>query len=52
MNKTTDRNCKRNKGRGRRRLLNFYRIAADDNMENGITIDDAKYLAVKLVDAE
>lgn len=29
----------------------FYRIAADDNMENGITIDDAKYLAVKLVDA-
>ena len=29
----------------------FYRIAADDNMENGITIDDAKYLAVKLVEA-
>lgn len=32
-------------------FLIFYRIAADDNMENGITIDDAKYLAVKLVDA-
>ncbi len=32
-------------------FLIFYRIAADDNMENGITIDDAKYLAVKLADA-
>lgn len=32
-------------------FLIFYRIAADDNMDNGITIDDAKYLAVKLVDA-
>ncbi len=29
----------------------FYRIAAADNMENGLTIDDAKYLAVKLVEA-
>ncbi|RBP46639.1 NADH:flavin oxidoreductase [Garciella nitratireducens] len=32
-------------------FLIFYRIAAADNMENGLTIDDAKYLAVKLVEA-
>lgn len=29
----------------------FYRIAASDNIDNGITLDDAKYLAVKLVEA-
>ncbi|MCR1897770.1 NADH:flavin oxidoreductase [Irregularibacter muris] len=29
----------------------FYRIAAADNIEDGITIDDAKYLAVKLVES-
>lgn len=32
-------------------FLIFYRIAADDGIDHGITIDDAKYLAVKLVDA-